>query len=352
MHQDAAVLGMTLAGQGLDQLALAVAGDAGHADDLAGPDIQRQPVDRALADIVGDRQAFDAQHRLARHAGLALDQHAGFAPADHHLGHGVVVELGGRPRAHELAAAQHRHRVAEGIHLAELVSDGDDGELLLLGELLQRRQHLVGLVRRQHRGRLVEDQQVSLQIKLAEYLALLLLAGGEVDDRDIAGHGKGRGLEERLEGRALGCPVDDRRQVLAAQHEILQHRHVRHQSEVLVDHAQPQLVRLARMADRDLAAVEQHLALVGGVVAHRALHQRALAGTVLAQQRMEGTSTDLHRDVVERRHGAEALGKADQLERRGRAHAPTRAIASITAAELATAPNTPPCISTIFSAAR
>ena len=72
------------------------------------------------------------------------------------------------------------------------------------------------------------------------------------------------------------------------QHEVLQHRHVRHQGEVLVDHAEPELVRLARMGDRDLAAVEQDLALVGGVVAHGAFDQRALAGAVLAQQRMEG----------------------------------------------------------------
>ena len=116
---------------------------------------------------------------------------------------------------------------------------------------------------------------------------------------------------------------------------------------MLVDHAQPQLVRLARMGNRHLPLVQQDLALVGGVVAHGALHQRALARTVLAQQRMEGAGFDLHRHVVERGHRAEALGKADQLEgRRGR-----HASAFRTAAEWATAPKTPPCISTIFKAA-
>ena len=100
------------------------------------------------------------------------------------------------------------------------------------------------------------------------------------------------------------------------------------------------------MGDLDLAVVQQDLALVGGVVAHGALHQRALARAVLAQQRMEGAGLDLHRDVVECRHRAESLGEADQLEGR-RGHVSTFRIA----AELATAPNTPPCISTIFSAA-
>src|SRR5258708_25968268 len=117
-------------------------------------------------------------------------------------------------------------------------------------------------------------------------------------------------------------------------------------------------MRLARMGDRDLAAVQQDLAFVGGVVAHGALDQRALARAVFAQQRMEGAGLDAHRDIVERRQCAEVLAEADQFQRRrtlvgnmdGADHA--HDIASITAVELATAPNTPPCISTIFSAAR
>src|SRR5690242_21089544 len=57
--------------------------------------------------------------------------------------------------------------------------------------------------------------------------------------------------------------------------EVFQHRHVRHQREVLVDHAESQLVRLARMGDRDLAAVQQDLARVGRVVAHGALDRKS-----------------------------------------------------------------------------
>ena len=113
-------LGVALAGQRLDQLALAVARDARDADDLAGADLERQILDRELADIVGDRERLDLQHRLARRALVALDDGARLALADHHLGHGVVVELGGRLRADQLAAAQDGDGVAEGIHLPEL----------------------------------------------------------------------------------------------------------------------------------------------------------------------------------------------------------------------------------------
>ena len=49
---DLAALGLALAGQHLDQLALAVAGDAGDADDLAAADGERDVVDGDRAGIV------------------------------------------------------------------------------------------------------------------------------------------------------------------------------------------------------------------------------------------------------------------------------------------------------------
>src|SRR5882724_7727194 len=112
------------------------------------------------------------------------------------------------------------------------------------------------------------------------------------------------------------------------------------------------------MGDLDFAAVQQDLALVGAVVAHGAFDECALAGAVLAEQRMKGARLDRHRDVVERGQPAEPLGKADQVERRRALvrrqvrGADRHAIALRRACELATAPNTPPCISTILSAAR
>ena len=76
-------------------------------------------------------------------------------------------------------------------------------------------------------------------------------------------------------------------------------------------------MRGARIVDRVLLApIDQHLALVRPVVAHDAFDERALAGAVLAQQRMEGAGRDLHRHVVERGELAEALGHADRFEPR------------------------------------
>src|SRR5206468_11682249 len=97
-------------------------------------------------------------------------------------------------------------------------------------------------------------------------------------------------------------------------------------------------------------------AFVGALETDDALHQRALAGAVLAQQRMKAAGGDLDRDILERGKGAEALGHVQALDlerrlwrcgRRGNQHAATAiagATASSSAAEFATAPKTPPCI--------
>ena len=87
-----------------------------------------------------------------------------------------------RPRAGKLAAAQDRDFVGERHHLAEFVGDHQDGQLAVDHHLAQHAEHLVGLAGRQHRGRLVQDQEAALQIELLQDLALLPLAGGDVGD--------------------------------------------------------------------------------------------------------------------------------------------------------------------------
>ena len=169
---------LALAGQHLDQLRLAVAGDAGDADDLAGMDLEVHRLDRRQALVVVGEQAGElrappaaAAHRLARRALADL------GVADHHAAHLVDAEVGDLAAADLPAVAQHGQLVGEGGHLAELVGDHQDGEVAGLGHAAQQAEHLVGLARRQHRGRLVEDQEVLVEIELLEDFELLLLAG-------------------------------------------------------------------------------------------------------------------------------------------------------------------------------
>ena len=98
---------------------------------------------------------------------------------------------------------------------AELVRDHHHRAVAVVRAVLEQAQHLVGLLRRQHRGRLVEDQQARLQIQLFEDFQLLLLARREVLRRRVEVEFEGRGLEEGAQLGAHFLPVDHCRQATA-----------------------------------------------------------------------------------------------------------------------------------------
>ncbi len=178
----------------------------------------------------------------------------------------------------------------------------------------QHAQHLVGLAGRQHRGRLVQDQEAALQVKLLEDLAFLPLAGGDVGDLGIERHLERHPREKRFERLLLLAPVDHGRHVVARQHEVLGDRHRRHQREVLVDHAEPERMRVLRIGDRLFAAADQHVARGRVVVAHDAFDERRLARAVLAEQRVECAGLDLQLDIVQRGEIAEPHGHGDGFD--------------------------------------
>ena len=76
-----------------------------------------------------------------------------------------------------------------------------------------------------------------------------------------------------------------------------------------------------RVGDLDRLAVDQDLAAgVGLVGARQDLHQRRLAGAVLAHQRLDLAAPGLELDVVERLHAREGLGDPAHLQRRRPRH--------------------------------
>jgi hypothetical protein len=132
---------------------------------------------------------------------------------------------------------------------------------------------------------------------------------------------------------------------------------------VLIHHSDTERMRILRRTDIPLALIDFDLPGIGPVVAHHALDQRALAGTVLAQQSVERPRLHFHRYVVQRSESSKALGhvQAPQLQGgvgwgivRRNAHGLNQSedSASTIAFEFDTLPNTPPCILTILMAAR
>ena len=143
-------------GERFEQLRLAVAGDAGDAEDLAFPQGEGDAVDPHDAAVVAHDEIARFERDLARMR-LALVDLEDHLAADHGVGELRRRRLRRIEGRDHFAAPHHRDAVGEAHDLAQLVGDEDD-RLVLALQHPQHLEQLVGLGRRQDRGRLVEHQ--------------------------------------------------------------------------------------------------------------------------------------------------------------------------------------------------
>ena len=101
---------------------------------------------------------------------------------------------------------------------------------------------------------------------------------------------------------------------LGAEHDVLGHGEHRHQLEVLVDHPDAARDGVAGVAQVHRLALDDDLALVGRVEPEQHLHERALAGAVLAEQPVDLAPAQLDADVVVGDDRREALGEVTGLQ--------------------------------------
>ena len=94
---------------------------------------------------------------------------------------------------------------------------------------------------------------------------------------------------------------------LTPDEDVLRDREVAHQVELLVDDADAELLRVLGRDRLVRLAVEEELALVDLVHAGEHLHQRRLAGSVLADQRVHLAGAQVEVHVLERLDAGEAL---------------------------------------------
>src|ERR1019366_6184793 len=131
--------------------------------------------------------------------------------------------------------------------------------------------------------------------------------------------------------------------------------------EVLINHAHTERTCLARVPGDKACAVDADDACVWTVITHDAFYEGALAHSVLSEQGVDGTRCHFHRNVVEGDERAERLADAGKVERGHRRHRVRFGLVELRQRihgntlrkelESATAPNTPFCMVTIFSAA-
>ena len=187
--------------------------------------------------------------------------------------------------------------------------------LVLALEHAQHLEQLVGLGRRQHRGRLVEHEDFGAAHQRFQDLDPLLQA-----DRQFADDGVGIDLEtvfapefgELLADRASA--LGEQRPALGAEHHVFEHAQRRHQHEMLENHADAVADRFARRADPDRLAVDADLAGVGFIEAVEDRHQRRFAGPVFADDAVDDAALDDQIDVVVGVNRPEALVDANEFD--------------------------------------
>ena len=281
--------------------------------------VKRDALHGVRAPVAFGPDVLQLERRLARVRGKSLEPRASSSSCP------TISEASERgvdpsrvDGRHGLPAAQHRHAVGDGRHLVQLVRD-EDHRSPLVGHRPQRHEERLRLLRRQHRGRLVENQDPRLAVERLQDLDALLLAERELPDPRARVDGDPVALAE-LGDAALDVPwVDEELLPLAAvvaEDHVLGDGERRHQPEMLVHHADPRVERLARRVELDRLAVEQDLALVGPVEPGEDVRQRALARAVLAEEGVHLALSRLEVHPVVRDDGREPL--RDPSERDGR----------------------------------
>ena len=169
------------------------------------------------------------------------------------------------------------------------------------------------LLRRQHRGRLVQDQDVRSAVQHLDNLHSLLLR-----DRHIIN------LFGRInvEAIALSNPGDlaaDFLQIVAllllhAQDHIFRRGEQIHQLEMLVNHADAVVKSILRGADHHLLTVDQDMALIREIDAGDHIHQRCLAASVFTKDGQDFPLINIKVHMIVREHGSKALGNPPHLK--------------------------------------
>ena len=184
------------------------------------------------------------------------------------------------------------------------------------GELAHDLEQRVALRRRQRGGRLVHHQDARVERQRLGDLDQLLLADPQLRHAALRVDLDSEPREQPV--RRLGDPssIDDRAgdQRLAAKEDVVGRRQLRDEIELLMNDRNARPLGVLHAGELHRRAHEPDDAVVLDVNAGENLHQRRLAGAVLADQRMNLAGPEVEVDVDQGRDTAERLGDARDFE--------------------------------------
>ena len=225
----------------------------------------------------------------------------------------------GEVLADEPAVAQHRDAVADLVHLVEEVRDEQDRDAALL-ELADDAEELGHLVEVEARGRLVEHEHLARRPRSPARSRRAAAPRASACRGSMRGRCRcPRSASTSRASAAHPPPVDHAEPArLATERDVLGHRDVRQQVDLLVDRADARALRIVRRREAHRLAVEPQLALVERERAGDRLDERRLARAVLAHERVHLAGEHAEVDAVDRGIRPEAHGRPGELEERAR----------------------------------
>ena len=150
----------------------------------------------------------------------------------------------------------------------------------------KRVEQRVGLLRREDGRRLVEDEDAGSAEDRLDDLDPLLLADRELPDARVGVDVQLERLRDLAHLAPPGLAAEPEARPVPAEEDVLGDRERLDQPEVLVHHADAGVERVARAAEGHALAVQADLTLVRPVQAGEHVHERRLAGAVLAEERV------------------------------------------------------------------
>ncbi len=240
--------------------------------------------------------------------------------ADHHGNDLVRRQLGGLGSSHGAAVPEHRDPVRDLEHLLQAMADVDAGHAGGL-ELEQQAHEARGVGLGEGGGGLVQDEDPRLLGQRLADLHQLLLADAELLDRARGVHLETHELQRGLRVLAHHVPADEAgAHGLAAEGEVLHHRQLGHQGQLLGDERDAVMLGVPEGLEAHRRPVQEDLASISppGVDAAERLDERALARAVLAAEDVDLALLQRERHAVQGAHAREVLGDVAELEQRHR----------------------------------
>ena len=195
------------------------------------------------------------------------------------------------------------------------MGDNHDG-LAVVSHVAQNGKELVGLLGGENGGGLVQDQDVRAPVQHLNDLHRLLLGDRHVIDLLVRVHLEAVLIADGPDFRGGGLQIQ-LSLLLQTQNNIFRGGEHVHQLEVLVHHADTQIIGVLGGADDHFLAVDADLALVREIDAGEHIHQSGLAAAVFAQQRQDLSPVNVQPYLVVGYHRAKGLGYIPHFHRGG-----------------------------------